>query len=98
MAKVTVTREQKLGQGRYVGRVDGFAGEAGLTYSRPNPELVIASSTVTPVPMRGHGVATALVEQLVADARREGFKIAPHCPFVAALFDRHPEWSDLRAP
>ena len=47
--------------------------------------------------MRGQGIASALVEQLIADARREGFKIVPHCPFVAAQFDRHPEWSDLRA-
>jgi len=47
--------------------------------------------------MRGQGVATALVERLVADARREGFRIVPLCPFVKAQFDRHPEWSDLRA-
>jgi predicted GNAT family acetyltransferase len=33
----------------------------------------------------------------VADARREGFKIRPTCPFVVALFNRHPDWADLRA-
>jgi len=97
MANVTVTREENAGRGRYVGKLEGFAGEAELTYSRPNPNLVIADHTGTPVSMRGHGVATALVEHLIADARREGFKIDPLCPFVAAQFDRHPEWSDVRA-
>ncbi len=98
MAKVTVTREEKGRQGRYVARVEELAGEAELTYTRDKPEIVIANHTGTPVPMRGQGVATVLVERLIADARREGFKIEPKCPFVAAQFDRHPEWSDLRAP
>ncbi len=39
----------------------------------------------------------ALVEALIEDARSEGFKIIPTCSYVAAQFDRHPEWADLRA-
>ncbi len=97
MAKLTVTRELGETRGRYVARLEGFSGEAELTFTRPSPALVVADHTGTPVPMRGHGVATALVERLVADARREGFKIEPLCPFVAAQFDEHPDWSDLRA-
>ncbi len=97
MAKITVTREQASTCGRYVGTIEGHAGEAELTFSRVNPALVIADHTGTPVPMRGQGLASALVERLVADARTEGFKILPRCPFVAAQFERHPEWSDLRA-
>lgn len=97
MAKLTVTREEGPARGRYVARLDGFDGEAELTFTRPNPALVVADHTGTPVPMRGHGVATALVERLIQDARREGFRIEPVCPFVAAQFDKHPEWADLRA-
>ncbi|MGH8241885.1 MAG: GNAT family N-acetyltransferase [Steroidobacteraceae bacterium] len=97
MAKLTITREEGPARGRYVARLEGFDGEAELTFTRPNPALVVADHTGTPVPMRGHGVATALVERLIQDARREGFKIEPVCPFVAAQFDEHPDWSDLRA-
>ena len=97
MAKLTITREEEPARGRYVARLDGFDGEAELTFTRPNPALVVADHTGTPVPMRGHGVATALVERLIQDARREGFRIEPVCPFVAAQFDKHPEWADLRA-
>ncbi|MGH8203060.1 MAG: GNAT family N-acetyltransferase [Steroidobacteraceae bacterium] len=97
MAKLTITREEGPARGRYVARLEGFDGEAELTFTRPNPALVVADHTGTPVPMRGHGVATALVERLIQDARREGFRIEPVCPFVAAQFDEHPDWSDLRA-
>ena len=97
MANVTITRELSPDRGRYVAMVEGFAGEAELTFARPSPALVVADHTLTPVPMRGHGVVTALVERLVADARREGFRIRPTCPFVAAQFERHPDWSDVRA-
>jgi hypothetical protein len=96
MAEIQVTRELGPARSRYVARIEGVADEAELTFTRPNPQLVIADHTGTPHAMRGRGIATALVERLVADARREGFKIRPTCPFVAAQFDRHPDWSDLR--
>jgi predicted GNAT family acetyltransferase len=97
MANVTVTREQEPTRGRYVGRIAGHADEAELTFERVNPELIIADHTLTPVSLRGQGIATVLVEHMIADARREGFKIRPTCPFVVSLFDRRPDWSDLRA-
>lgn len=97
MADVTITRELAASKGRYVGRVAGVEGEAELTFSRANPQLVIADHTGAPDSMRGMGVAKALVERLIADARAEGFKIVPLCPFVKAQFERNPDWSDLKA-
>ena len=97
MANVTVTRELEPTRGRYVGKVAGSAAEAALSFQRVNPGLIVADHTLTPVPLRGRGIATVLVEHMVADARREGFKIRPTCPFIAALFNHHPDWSDLRA-
>lgn len=97
MAKISVTRELEPTHGRYVAKIEGLPDEAELTFSRPGPSIVSADHTGTPVALRGLGVATALVEHLVSDARREGFKIRPICWFVAAQFDRHPDWADLRA-
>ena len=96
MAEVTVTRELGATRGRYVGRIAGTSEEAELTFARINPALWSADHTFTPVPLRGKRIATKLVERLVADARKEGFKIVPACPFVKDLFDHHPEWSDLK--
>ena len=45
----------------------------------------------------GKGIAAKLVDALIDDALDKGFKIIPSCSYVAAQFDRHPEWEDLRA-
>jgi predicted GNAT family acetyltransferase len=60
-------------------------------------EARIADHTIVPPEIGGRGVAAALVDALVADARDEGFKIVPACSYVEAQFRRHPEWSDLLA-
>lgn len=97
MANVTITRELGPAKGRYVAKFPDLDDEAELTFVLLDDDRVLADHTLTPVPLRGRGVASALVERLVADARREGFKIVPQCPFVVAQFDRHPDWSDVRA-
>jgi hypothetical protein len=97
VADLTITRELAAKRGRYVAKVAGLDSEAELTFARLEGNRVLADHTLTPVAMRGRGVATALVERLVADARREGFKVVPLCPFVVAQFDRHPDWADIRA-
>lgn len=97
MAEISVARELTASGGRYVGRIAGVEGEAELTFSRAHPQLVVVDHTGTPDAMRDRGVATALVNRLIADARSEGFKIRPLCSFVQAQFERHPDWSDLRA-
>jgi hypothetical protein len=97
MAEVTITRELGPAKGRYVAKFPDLDAEAELTFVVLDDDRVLADHTLTPVPLRGRGVASALVERLVADARREGFKIVPQCPFVVAQFDRHPDWSDVRA-
>jgi len=97
MAQLVIVREQKPEGGRYAGRIAGSAGEAELTYLRAGAGRVIADHTYTPPAMRGNGYAGALVERLVSDARSEGFRIVPRCPFVAAQFDLHPEWADVKS-
>ena len=42
-------------------------------------------------------VPDRLVEAMIADARANGFRIKPDCSYVAAAFQKHPEWADLRA-
>jgi len=96
MADVTITRELGPAKGRYVAKVPGTDSEAELTFVVLDDDRILADHTLTPVALRGRGIASALVERMVADARREGFRIVPKCPFVVAQFDRHPDWSDVR--
>ncbi|NUB46321.1 N-acetyltransferase [Fertoebacter nigrum] len=88
----TIHRDIHGPKGRYVIRQDGA--DAELTYSITSPTLVIADHTAVPDAFRGTGAGLALVTRLVADARAEGFKIMPLCPFVNAQRKRHPEWAD----
>ena len=87
-----VSREHGSSKGRYVIRKNGE--EAELTYSITSPALVIADHTGVPDSFRGTGAGLAMLTQFVADARAEGFKIMPLCPFVNAQRKKHPEWAD----
>lgn len=97
MADVTITRELGPAKGRYVAKIPDQDAEAELTFVVLDDDRVLADHTLTPPALRGRGIASALVERMVADARREGFRIVPQCPFVVAQFDQHPDWSDVRA-
>ncbi|MDE3237829.1 MAG: N-acetyltransferase [Paracoccaceae bacterium] len=88
-----MARETTGSKGRYVLRRG--TEEAELTFSIASPTLIIADHTSVPDSFRGTGAGRALVERLVADARAEGVKIVPLCPFVNATRLRHPEWADV---
>ena len=93
MTEHVVTREVHGAHGRYVIRRDGD--EAELTYSITTPTLIIADHTGVPDSFRGTGAGLALVEALVAAARKDGFKVVPLCPFVNATRKKHPDWADV---
>ena len=94
MADVEIIKEDGETRGRYVATIDGH--EAELTYSRLGDSgNVIADHTGVPEELGGRGVGSALVRHLVEDARANGFKIVPLCPFVKALYQKNPEWADV---
>lgn len=96
MNAITVTLEESDERhGRYVARVEGIDGEAELTFTWRGEHLLSADHTFAPERLRGSGVAMALVERLIADARRQGFKIIPFCPYVRAKYEEHPDWADV---
>jgi predicted GNAT family acetyltransferase len=94
---ISITHSESDSRGRYEARVEGREGAGELTYSRVSSMKIIADHTGVDDSLRGTGVATALVERLVADARSGGFTIVPQCSFVLAQSRRHPEWSDVMA-
>ncbi|MEO1027916.1 MAG: GNAT family N-acetyltransferase [Pseudomonadota bacterium] len=81
--------------GRFVAHVSGETATGELTYSRVNDHLVIADHTGVPEILGGKGVGKALVEFLIQDARAQGYRIVPLCPFVRAQGAKHPEWNDV---
>lgn len=90
---IEITREEGESKGRYVAVVDGH--EAEMTYSRAGTAMIIIDHTGVPDALRGRGVGQAPVRRGVEDARAEGRKIVPLCPFAKAQIARHPEWQDV---
>ena len=88
-----ITREDSETGGRYVVVLDGH--EAEMTYSRAGATRIIIDHTGVPSELGGRGVGKAMVERAVMDARAEGFKIIPLCPFAKATLEKHPEWQDV---
>ncbi len=94
MGDLAIRKEDQETRGRYVVIVDGH--DAELTYSKMGSTgNVIADHTGVPDELGGRGIGSALVEFMVEDARSNGFRIVPLCPFVKAQYQRHPEWSDV---
>ncbi|MEM9571628.1 MAG: GNAT family N-acetyltransferase [Pseudomonadota bacterium] len=93
MSDIQITREDGPTGGRYVSIVDGH--EAEMTFSRAGATRIIIDHTGVPEALKGQGVGRKLVEAAVKDARAEGFKIIPLCPFAKATLDKTPEWQDV---
>lgn len=88
-----ITREEGDSKGRYFAVVDSH--EAEMTYSRMGESTIIIDHTGVPDALRGRGVGQALVKRGVEDARAEGRKVVPLCPFAKAQIERHAEWQDV---
>jgi predicted GNAT family acetyltransferase len=92
-ARPEIERVDRASGGAYRLNVDGHVAE--MTFSRAGERLIIIDHTEVPAALRGRGLGEQLVARAVEDARDEGKKLVPLCPFAAAQFRRHPEFSDV---
>jgi predicted GNAT family acetyltransferase len=95
-----IIREEHPGGGAYTMAIKGSDRPAILTWKARGEygDIRLVDHTFTPPEARGQGIAAKLVEAIIADAREQGFRIAPQCPYVVRAFGKHPEWADVRAP
>lgn len=96
MADLVITKVEKDARhGRYLARIAGTLAEGEITFTHRGPNVISADHTGVPEAMAGQGVAKALLDFMLEDARNGGFRIIPICPFVRKQYARHPEWADL---
>jgi predicted GNAT family acetyltransferase len=69
---------------------------AAMTYTVAGATLIIIDHTEVDESLRGTGAGQALVEAAVQWARANGKRIMPLCPFARSVFDRTPEFGDVR--
>ncbi|MEO0775816.1 MAG: GNAT family N-acetyltransferase [Bacteroidota bacterium] len=77
---------------RYEFHVDGQVPI--VEYIRAGKKIFLTHTEV-PVALKGRGIASALVRQVLADIERQDLTLVPLCPFVAGYIKRHPEWRKL---
>lgn len=91
----TIMKDGNDSAGRYwIELGKGF--EAEMNYVWRNGVMVI-NHTGVPRQFEGKGIALKLVKRAIEDARQDGFRINPLCPYVDVQFRRHTDWADLRA-
>jgi predicted GNAT family acetyltransferase len=84
-------RDNKM-QGRFELDVEG--GIAFANY-RATPAAIIITHTETPRALRGHGIASQLIEGALALIRADGRKVIGACGFVVDYLRKHPEYGDM---
>jgi uncharacterized protein len=60
-----------------------------LTYER-RPDALVLVHTEVPPALRGNNLGAVLVKAALDNARAEGLRIVPHCPFARAYLRKHP--------
>lgn len=72
------------------------AGEVGgyLAYRLDGGVIDLQHTVVLPS-HRGQGLAGLLAERAFEDARAQGLRVIPSCPFIAGWVPDHPEVADL---
>ena len=96
-AEVQITHHAQGQGGKYVAKPDGENTTGYLEWEPRGADVRVATHTVVPPEIGGRGIAAQLVNRLVEDAKRQGFKIVPQCSYVDAKFKRNPDWASLRA-
>ena len=77
--------------------ISDAAGLSMLQYSERDGALHLTHTGV-PESLEGKGYGSALARAALEHAKREGKRVVPSCPFVAAYVRRHPEYAQLVAP
>jgi predicted GNAT family acetyltransferase len=83
-------------QGRYELRAEGELA-AWAEYRRDGDTMRFTHTEVQEA-YEGQGLASRLASFALDDARRQGLRAVPDCPFMARYIERHAEYADLVAP
>lgn len=78
---------------RYEARVDGAL--VGVSQYELPADIIVFLHTVVAEEYEGQGVASAIAQYALDDARARGLGVRPLCPYIRGWIERHPEYADL---
>ena len=70
-------------------------GELAQTQYVRRGKKILFTHTEVPRALEGQGVGNALARAALEYAKREGLRVVPLCPFIAAYIKRHKEYQPL---
>ena len=88
---IEIARTDTDTKAQYIATVSGHGGQGEMTLSKVSPHLIIVDHTLVDDSLRGLGIAGALAERLIADARAAGQRIVPLCPFFRGYAEKRKE-------
>lgn len=91
---MNIQHEHNSNKGRFFYEVDGIQ-KAEMTYSQAGTDKIIIDHTEVDESLKGKGIGYELVDASVHYAREKQLKILPLCPFVAAVFKKKSDYSDV---
>jgi len=68
---------------------------ASMTFTWAGTQKIIIDHTEVQPSQKGKGLGLRLLQVVVEDARTNGLKIIPLCPFANAMIKKHPELQDV---
>jgi len=85
------------GHHRFELAIDGSEEIAAAYYRIDNDGHLILTHTEVPSEFSGQGIGSRLARGVFDMIRASGRKAVLRCPFMAAFYSRHPEYSDIVA-
>lgn len=77
---------------RYELSVEGAT--AFIAYQMKSGKIYLTHTEV-PEQLKGKGIGSALLKNVLSMIAKEHLEMVPLCSFVAAYIERHPEWKKL---
>lgn len=83
------------GENRFELSIDGGDGAIAAVYYRMDEGRFVLIHTEVPHQFSGQGIGSKLAGGVLDAIRARGAKTVLRCPFMAAYYARHPEYSDI---
>jgi len=91
---MTVQKQDDSKHGKYF-ILENDKEVASMTFTWAGTQKFIIDHTEVDASQKGKGLGLQLLKKAVEDARTNGLKIIPLCPFANAMMKKHTEFQDV---
>ena len=89
-------QEQPVVDNTAAGRFEQRIGDdVAIAEYKRSGEVITFTHTLVPEHLEGRGIASGIAKAALDQARAQGLKVDPRCPFFADYIQKNPEYRDL---